>query len=187
MLGGAQMIIQRVGAASLPALLDRSDAREELQKVPGIGPFKSEKIKVSWDRSRHLLPEAALEPPPPPQQQPEAAASAAAAEIVWDAGTRCYAPAMFRAEATVASVLSRLAAQPVLEPPRTGSLSGSERVERWITNNEKSTSTPTARACLLACDLGILTVNDEKSTSKSLVRHPSCRRGYCLPLWPVRQ
>ena len=67
-------------------------------------------------------------------------ASAGEAELVWDADTRCYAPDMYRAEATVAGVLSRLAAQPLLEPPRTASLSGSQRVERWIDTNEKSTS-----------------------------------------------
>lgn len=69
-------------------------------------------------------------------------AAPAAAELVWDSYTRCYAPDMFRAEATVASVLSRLAAQPMLEPPGTASLSGSQRVERWIDTNEKSTSKP---------------------------------------------
>ena len=51
------------------------------------------------------------------QQEAE---SAAVSEVAWDGGTRCYAPDMYRAEATVAAVLSRLAAQPVLEPASTG-------------------------------------------------------------------
>lgn len=131
-------MVEQIGVESLPALLDGPLAMTKLQKLPGIGPAKAEKIKRAWDRSRDMLPAAALAPPL--TQSVVTSPTSAAPELSWDAATRCFAPDIFRAEATVASVLTRLAAQTVLEPTRLASLSGAQRVERWMNTNEEQTS-----------------------------------------------
>ena len=130
-------MVREVGASRLVGLLDSSDARERLQSLQGIGPTKAERIKQAWDKHRSLLPKTVIsreeQPSRPDSMLPPAEA------VVWDSRTRCYLPAMYRAETTVASVLARLAAQPPHEPPGTSTLSGAERVERWMSTNEKAT------------------------------------------------
>ena len=132
-----QAMVQEVGAGKLVGLLDSSDAQERLQSLQGIGPTKAQRIKRAWDKRRSLLPETVTtpeeQPSRPDSMQPPAEA------VVWDNHTRCYLPEMYRAETTVVSVLARLAAQPLHEPPGTATLSGAERVERWMSTNEKAT------------------------------------------------
>ena len=129
--------MQQVGASKLVDMLDSSDARECLQTLQGIGPTKAERIKRAWDKHRSKLPATVTAP----ERQPSRAAGSPppAEAIVWDGHTRCYSPDMYRAETTVANVLARLAAQPPHEPPGTATLSGAERVERWMSTNEKAT------------------------------------------------
>ena len=128
---------QQIGVTNLAPLLDGPDAMRHLQKLQGIGPVTAARIKKAWDRERHLLPDSALQPVS--QAATSAAAPVPPSEMAWDASTRCYAPDMYRAEATVASMLAHLAAQPQHEPPGTASLSGSERVQRWMDTNERQT------------------------------------------------
>lgn len=68
-MGTPQMMVQTMGAVNITPLLDSRDARRELQKLPNVGPVKSEKMAASWERSRKLLPEATLEQPPPAPEQ----------------------------------------------------------------------------------------------------------------------
>ena len=131
---------QQLGTGRLVEMLDSSDALERLQSLQGIGPIKAERIKRAWDKHRSLLPGTATveeEQPSRPVSMP-----APTEGTVWDSHTRCYTPEMYRAETTVASVLARLAAQPAHEPPGTATLSGAERVERWMSSNEKATGPP---------------------------------------------
>ena len=133
-------MVQQVGASKLVDFLDSSNAQERLQTLQGIGPTKAERIKRAWDKHRSVLPHTATveeeQPSRPPSRLPPAEV------VVWDGHTRCYSPEMYRAETTVASVLARLAAQPPHEPPGTATLSGAERVERWMSTNEKATGPP---------------------------------------------
>ena len=139
-VGGAQAMVQQVGASKLVDMLESSEAQVSLQSLQGIGPTKAERIKRSWDKHRSELPETAIAI----QEQPsrEASSPPPAHAVVWDNHTRCYSPEMYRAETTVASVLARLAAQPPHEPPGTATLSGAERIERWMSTNEKATGMP---------------------------------------------
>ena len=145
----AQTMVQQVGASKLVDMLDSSDAQERLQSLQGIGPTKAERIKRAWDKHRSMLPETATSL----EDQPSRAASSVppAESIAWDNHTRCYSPEMYRAEATVASVLARLAAQPPHEPPGTATLSGAERIERWMSTNEKATGISQSNDVMVLC------------------------------------
>ena len=130
-------MVRQVGAGRLVGLLDSSTAQERLQLLQGIGATKAERIKRAWDKHRSLLPETVTFQVEQPSRPVHILSCAEA--VVWDSATRCYSPEMYRAETTVASVLARLAAQPPHEPPGTATLSGAERVERWMSTNEKAT------------------------------------------------
>lgn len=130
-------------AQRLTAVFDSSTAVTQLCRCPGFKQLTAKRAKTSWNAKRGLLDESMAAAAAGKNIAAKAAAAPAPAADEdlnpWEDGTRCYSPDMYRAESAVASVLTRLAAQPRQPIPAWRHPSGDARVEAWMNSVEKET------------------------------------------------